>query len=217
MLIFFYFYEKSKMIESSLIYNKFLDYIDKITPLTSDERDIFLRKIMIKEYKKGEIIIQEGVKSNYIYFIHKGIVRNFIHQNNKTINFRSEGMTVTGYSTYNYDQGFKSKMNVECLEDCTFIMIPVDTIHYVVENFKYGDRLGRLLAEKHVLELVDLIIDKDCKSIIERFHELNIIYPNIHQRVSQHFIASCLGTTPVHLSRLKTKHNTNKMIATVEK
>lgn len=217
MLIFFYFYEKSKMIESSLIYNKFLDYIDKITPLTSDERDIFLRKIMIKEYKKGEIIIQEGVKSNYIYFIHKGIVRNFIHQNNKTINFRSEGMTVTGYSTYNYDQGFKSKMNVECLEDSTFITIPVDTIHYVVENFKYGDRLGRFLAEKHVLELVDLIIDIDCRSIMERYHDLSIKYPNIHQRVSQHFIASCLGTTPVHLSRLKTKHNTNKMIATVEK
>ena len=61
---------------------------------------------------------------------------------------------------------------------------------------------------------MDLIIDKDCKSIIERFHELNIIYPNIHQRVSQHFIASFLGTTPVHLSRLKTKDNSNKMIAT---
>lgn len=55
--------KKSKMIESSLTYNKFLDYIDKITPLTSDERDIFLRKIMIKEYKKGEIIIQEGLKA----------------------------------------------------------------------------------------------------------------------------------------------------------
>ena len=169
---------------------------------------------MIKKYKKGEIIIQQGVKSNYIYFIHKGIVRNFINNKNKTFNFRSEGMIATGYSTFNYDQGFKSKMNVECLEDCTFILIPVDTMHYVSENFKYGDRLARFLAEKDVLELVDLIIDKDCKSIIERFHELNIIYPNIHQRVSQHFIASFLGTTPVHLSRLKTKDNTNKMIAT---
>ena len=205
------------MAEKTFIYNKFFEHIDRIIPLTSDERDIFLRKIMIKEYKKGEIIIQEGVKSNYIYFIHKGIVRSFIHQNNKTLNFRSEGMTVTGYSTYNYDQGFKSKMNVECLEDCTFIMIPVDTIHYVVENFKYGDRLGRLLAEKHVLELVELIIDIDCRSIMERYHDLSTKYPNIHQRVSQHFIASFLGTTPVHLSRLKTKHNTNKMIATVEK
>ena len=217
MLIILLYLKKIKMAETTFIYKKFLEHIDRIIPLTSDERDIFLRKIMIKEYKKGEIIIQEGVKSNYIYFIHKGIVRSFIHQNNKTLNFRSEGMTVTGYSTYNYDQGFKSKMNVECLEDCTFIMIPVDTIHYVVENFKYGDRLGRLLAEKHVLELVELIIDIDCRSIMERYHDLSTKYPNIHQRVSQHFIASFLGTTPVHLSRLKTKHNTNKMIATVEK
>lgn len=200
--------------ESTLIYNKFLEYLDRITPLNSDERDTFLRIIMIKEYKKGEIIIQEGVKSNYIYFIHKGIVRNFIHKNNKTLDFRSEGMSVTGYSTYNYDQGFKSKTNVECLEDCIFITIPVDTIHYVVENFKYGDRLGRFLAEKHVLELVALIIDIGCKSIMERYHDLSIKYPNILQRVSQHYIASFLGTTPVHLSRLKTKHNNNnKMTA----
>jgi len=201
------------MIESNSIFNEFLEYIDKITPLTSDERDILLRKVIIKEYKKGEIIIQEGVKSNYIYFIHKGIVRNFISQNNKTLNFRSEGMIVTGYSTYNYDQGFKSKMNVECLEDCTFILISVDTIHYVVENFKYGDRLGRYLAEKHILELLELLIDIHSKSIIKRYNELNVKYSNIHQRVSQHYIASFLGTTPVHLSRLKTKHNNHKRIS----
>jgi CRP-like cAMP-binding protein len=201
------------MTESSSTYYKFLDYIDKITPLTNDERDIFLRRIMIKEYEKGEIIIQEGVKSNYIYFIHKGIVRNFINNKNKTFNFRTEGMIATGYSTFNYDQGFKSKMNVECLEDCTFILISVDTIHYVVENFKYGDRLGRYLAEKHILELLELLIDIHSKSIIKRYNELNVKYSNIHQRVSQHYIASFLGTTPVHLSRLKTKHNNHKRIS----
>jgi signal-transduction protein with cAMP-binding, CBS, and nucleotidyltransferase domain len=210
MLIIFFIFNK-KMSEPSSKYYKFLDYIDKITPLTSDERDIFLRKIMIKEYKKGEIIIQEGVKSNYVYFIQKGIVRNFINQNNKTLIFRSEGMIVTGYSIYNYEQGFKSKMNVECLEDCTFILIPVDTIHYVVENFKYGDRLGRYLAEKHILELLESLIDRECKSIMERYSDLNVKYTNIHQRVPQHYIASCLGTTPVHLSRLKTKYNNHKI------
>jgi CRP-like cAMP-binding protein len=200
------------MNESNSIFNELLDFIDKTTPLNSDERDIFLRKVMIKEYKKGEIIIQEGVKSNYIYFIHKGIVRNFTNNKNKTFNFRSEGMITTGYSIFNYDQGFKSKMNVECLEDCTFILISVDTIHYVVENFKYGDRLVRYLAEKEILELVELLTDIDCKSIIERYYDLNVKYPNIHQRVSQQIIASFLGTTPVHLSRLKTKHYNHKMI-----
>jgi CRP-like cAMP-binding protein len=200
------------MPNTTLIYDEFLDYIDKIIPLDMDEKDIFRRSVIIKEYKKGKIIIQQGVKSNYIYFIHKGIVINFLN-NNKTFNFRSEGMIATGYSTFNYDQGFKSKMNVECLEDCTFILISVDTIHYVVENFKYGDRLVRYLAEKHILELVDVIVDRDCKSIIERFNDLNVKYSNIQQRVSQQIIASFLGTTPVHLSRLKTKHNNHKRIS----
>ncbi|MDP4618898.1 MAG: Crp/Fnr family transcriptional regulator [Sediminibacterium sp.] len=203
------------MTETTFIYKNFFEYIDNIIPLTGDERDIFLRKILIMKYKKGEIIIHQGIKSNYIFYIHKGIVRYYINNNNKTCNFRSEGMTVTGYSTYNYDQGFKSKTNVECLEDCTFVLIPVDTMHYVMENFKYGDRLGRFLAEKHILELVDVIIDRDCKPVIERYNDLNVKFQNIHQRVAQHFIASFLGTTPVHLSRLKSKDNANKMIATV--
>ena len=66
-------------------------------------------------------------------------------------------------------------------------------------NFKYGDRMARYMAEKHILELVDVIVDRDCKSIIERYNDLNVKFQNIHQRVSQHIIASLVMTTsPSH-------------------
>jgi CRP-like cAMP-binding protein len=194
------------MTESEIIFNEFFDFIDKLVPFSSDEKDTFRRKISIKKYKKGEIIIQQGLKSNYLFYIHKGIIRYFLDNEtikNKTYNFRCEGKTLTAYSTYNYYDGFKSKLSVECLEECTLVTIPVDTLQYVVENFDYGDRLGRYLAEIHVLELVDTILDRDCKSIMERYEDLDKKFPNINQRVSQHYIASYLGTTPVHLSRLK--------------
>jgi len=59
------------------------------------------------------------------------------------------------------------------------------------------------MAEAHVIEMMNYIIKRDTKSIIERYDTLEQDYPNIHQRIPQHMIASYLNITPVHLSNLK--------------
>jgi hypothetical protein len=47
------------------------------------------------------------------------------------------------------------------------------------------------------------VISADTKSLMERYEDLENIFPNIHQRVPQHFIAAYLRISRVHLSRLK--------------
>ena len=37
----------------------------------------------------------------------------------------------------------------------------------------------------------------------QRYDSITDVFPNIHNRVPQHMIASYLGITPIHLSRLK--------------
>jgi hypothetical protein len=83
------------------------------------------------------------------------------------------------------------------------VQIPFSVIKFVIENIKSGERLGRGMAEGHVVEMLNYIINRDSKSIIERYDLLELEYPNIHQRVPQRLIASYLGITPVHLSNLK--------------
>jgi hypothetical protein len=39
--------------------------------------------------------------------------------------------------------------------------------------------------------------------LLERYEELELLFPNIHQRVSQHIIAGYLRISRVHLSRIK--------------
>ena len=158
------------------------------------------------EFSKGDLIMKVGEVQKSLYFITKGIVRNYVENNKgeiKIYNFRSENMTVTGYAPYNYEDKLKALVNVECLEDCVLIKVPYDVINYVIDHMKYGERLGRFIAEAHVVQMLHYVLQRDTKSIIERLESIDLNFPNIHQRVPQYMIASYLGITPVHLSNLK--------------
>jgi len=160
----------------------------------------------VVKFKKGNIVMTAGERQNQIYFICEGIVRNFTLNMDgklKTYGFRMENMMSTGYSNYNYADDLKSKYSIECLEDCIMIKIPFTAIESMLKNSAIGERVYRFLAQSHVMELVDFHVDMETKSLIERYYNLDKKFPNLLQRVPQHMIASYLGTTSVHLSRVK--------------
>jgi CRP-like cAMP-binding protein len=181
-------------------------FIIRHVEMSEAELTAFNQKCKIVEFSKGDIIMKAGEAHQYLYFITKGIVKNYIETDfgeTKIYNFRTEGMQATGYAAYNHKDNFKALVNVQCIEDCIMVQIPFLVIKYVIDNIKSGERLGRNMAEAHIIEMLNYIINRDSKSIIERYDLLELEYPNIHQRVPQRLIASYLGITPVHLSNLK--------------
>lgn len=187
-------------------FEMFNQFITKHVEFTEAELVAFNKQCTQVNLSKGELIIKAGEVQNSLYFITKGIIRNFVENKKgeiKIYNFRSENMTVTGYATYNYEDNLKALVNVECLEDCTLIQVPYEAINFVINNMKLGDRLGRYMAEAHVVQMLHYVLQRDTQSIIERLDSIDKSFPNIHQRVPQYMIASYLGITPVHLSNLK--------------
>ncbi len=187
-------------------FEMFNSFITRHVEMTEAELTAFNQKCEIVEFSKGEIIMKAGEPQQNLYFITKGIVKNYIETEageTKIYNFRTEGMQVTGYASYNYKDNLKALVNVRCIEDCIMIQVPFSVIKYVIEHIKSGERLGRLMAESHIVEMLNYIINRDSKSIIERYDNLDAEYPNIQNRVPQRLIASYLGITPVHLSNLK--------------
>lgn len=193
-------------------FEMFNEFITKYVDFTEDELIDFSSKCTKVDFPKGAYIMKTGVVQKNLYFITKGIIRNYIENEKgeiKIFNFRSESMVVTGYASYNYEDNLKSLVNVQCLEDCTLIKVPFDAINYVINHIKLGDRLGRFMAEAHVVQMIQYVIQRDTLSIIQRLDNIDKNFPNIHQRVPQYMIASYLGITPVHLSNLKKKRNPN--------
>jgi CRP-like cAMP-binding protein len=181
-------------------------FIIRHVEMSEAELKAFNQKCEVVEFSKGELIMKVGDPQENLYFITKGIMINFIITNagdTKIYNFRTEGMQVTGYAPYNYKDNLKALVNVKCIEDSVMIKVPLSIVKYVIENIQFGERLGRYIAETHVIEMLNYIINRDSKSIIERYENLELEYPNIQNRVPQRLIASYLGITPVHLSNLK--------------
>ena len=187
-------------------FEMFNEFITKYVEFTETELTDFSSKCIKVEFPKGAYIMKAGEVQKNLYFITKGIIRNYIETNKgeiKIYNFRTENMTVTGYAYYNYEDNLKSLVNVQCLEDCVLIKVPYEAINYVINHIKLGDRLGRFMAEAHVVQMLHYVLQRDTKTIIERLDSIDKSFPNIHQRVPQYMIASYLCITPVHLSNLK--------------
>jgi CRP-like cAMP-binding protein len=137
-------------------FEMFNQFITKHVEFTEAELVAFNKQCTQVNFSKGELIMKAGEVQNSLYFITKGIIRNFVENKKgeiKIYNFRSENMTVTGYATYNYEDNLKALVNVECLEDCTLIQVPYEAIIFVINNMKLGDRLGRYMAEAHVAQM----------------------------------------------------------------
>lgn len=179
-----------------------------IKPFGLNETDFntLIKQCEIVEFPKGTMIMKAGEKQDAVYYIFKGIVRNCVNTLDggiTTYGFRNENLIMTGYGLHNFKDQYKALLSVESLEECIMVKIPFTALKFMELHSKDAHKVGRFLAENHTLELVQFIISADTKTILERYNELDILFPNIHQRVPQHIIASYLRVTPVHLSRIK--------------
>ena len=88
----------------------FNTFITKYVEFTQDELASFNNQCSKVAFTKGTYIMKAGEVQKNLYFLTKGLIRNYIENDNgeiKIYNFRSENMTVTGYAYYNYEDNLK--------------------------------------------------------------------------------------------------------------
>lgn len=172
--------------------------------VSEDELNGFLDKAITKTFKRQEVISRPSTVPNEIFFINKGIIRVSITDNEgteHTIHFALENQFIADYS--NFLQRQPSIYSLQTLEETEVIILPRATIDWGYNNLTEGQKMGRLIAEYYFIYQDDRIKNLYVRTPKERYDSITEVFPNIHNRVPQHMIASYLGITPIHLSRLK--------------
>lgn len=172
--------------------------------VSEDELNDFLNNAVIKTFKRQEILSRPNVVPNEIFFINKGLIRVLVTDNEgaeHTIHFALENQFIADYS--NFIQGQPSIYSLQTLEETEVVILPRAAIEWGYKNLTDGQKMGRLIAEYYFIYQDDRIKNLYVRTPKQRYDSITDVFPNIHNRVPQHMIASYLGITPIHLSRLK--------------
>jgi CRP-like cAMP-binding protein len=180
-------------------------FIRMIVQPNQEEWDAFTRIVNFKKLNKKDLLLQEGQVCNFIAFINSGVLREYSFQNDKetTVDFVGENQFTSDYQSFIMQ--VPSMQYLEALTDVELLILKKDAINALFDQYKIWERFGRLIIEK-----VFCHAEAKRKKIIstshdEQYRDFAAAYPQIVQQVPQYYIASYLGLTPEHLSRLRKK------------
>jgi CRP-like cAMP-binding protein len=176
---------------------------ENLHPLSAEEWNEINSYFKEVKFDKGVIITKEGQVENYLYFTVKGGTRAFYLKEGEEhcIDFRFENEFTGSYISFLQQQ--PSRLYVQTLEPTTLYAISHSSLQKLYDEYKIGEKLGRLSAEKLLIKYqvrqATLLLD----TATERFHNLSNNKKNWIQRVPQKYLASYLNITPEYYSRLK--------------
>lgn len=155
--------------------------------------------------KKGELLTRNGEVCRQVSFINKGLLRMFYLVDGKEIctGFAKENDYLAQYDSFLTKQ--PSTGNIDALEDCQLINLSYDNMQALYNEEPVFQIFGRKIAE-----MLFISISSQTNSLLtltpeERYRNVLRDEPFIIQRAPQYMIASYIGITPEHLSRLRKK------------
>jgi CRP-like cAMP-binding protein len=184
--------------------------IEQMIDISETEMTHFLGGFFEKKFKSREILSYPGKIPNEVYFINQGTVRVAITDRDgteHTIHFALENQFICDYSCFMTKA--PSLYTLQALEDTEVVVMPRAAIDWGYKHLAQGDKLGRLIAEFYFIYQDNRIKNQYTRTVKERYDSITEVFPDIHNRAPQHMIASYLGITAIHLSRLK-KEDTAK-------
>lgn len=184
--------------------DKLIKEIRRMIRISDEELGFFLENCVTKTFRRLEQLSMPDEVPNEIFFINRGLVRvtiTDIEGEEHTTHFALEDQFIADYSCFMLRQ--PSIYALQALEETEVVVMPRSAIEWGYANLAQGDRLGRCIAEFYFIYHDARIRNIYSRTSKERYDSIHEVFPGIHDRVPQHMIASYLGITPVHLSRLK--------------
>lgn len=182
---------------------KFVEYISSITPLSKEEEELMLESYPIKQFNKGDYILEEGVITQDTFLILEGCIRrhSIIDGTDKTTAFYTEGEAVAEFASLSNNK--PTVNSYSCIEDTTVVVVNSEKEKAFYKRFPRFEEISRLETEKMLGNNQEQLSNFITNSPEERYKNLINTKPELLQRVAQHQIASYLGVTPESLSRIR--------------
>ena len=175
----------------------------KYSTMTHDELDIVESVLVPMKFAKGEIILKEGDICEHIYYVERGLTRQFYFKNGKEL---TEHIGVEHTIVMCIESLFKEKptyLQLEALEPTLIYAMPKHRLEEVaLHNVNIQILYRKILEESLIISQVhaDMLRFETAQ---DRYLKLCKQSPQVVLRAPLVYVASYLQMTPETLSRVR--------------
>lgn len=181
-----------------------LKFLYSLNPSAEADLETMAQHLVVKAFKSGEVMIEQGETTDKCYFILKGMVRKFAVDadgNETTYGFYNEMQSVVVY--YQNDNPKPSPYSYVCIEDTLSIVGDPESALAVASACPELMSMSKVVLDRTIDEVQDTLASYIKMTPEQRVKHVADTRPELLTRVPQHQLASYLGITPESLSRIK--------------
>ena len=176
----------------------------RYSTMTHDELDILESVLVPMKYAKGAKILNEGETCEHIYWIVKGLVRQYYYKNNKEVTEYMAAENTIMMSIESLFMEIPSSQIIQAIEPTIVFAIPKAELEAVAMRSVNIQILYRKILEESLIisqKRADML---RFESAQDRYQRLVKSLPQLVLRAPLVHIASYLQMTPETLSRVRT-------------
>lgn len=180
------------------------DFFRSFNIFSEQEIEEFLSLFEVRKLNKNEIFIREGEKCREIAFIETGIFRSYyISDEGKDITycFRFPNDLMASYSSF--ISGTPSVETMQAISDADLLILKKDKVEELVQINPNWMKFLKTIAEQEYLELEKRFFQLQRDNATQRYSALLNDQPEYVQNIPLQYLASYLGITQRHLSRIR--------------
>lgn len=175
----------------------------RYSTMAHDELDILESILVPMKFARGEKVVESGDVSDAIYYVERGMVREFYFKNNKSV---TEYLVADGTIVMSIESLFReepSKLVIEALEPTLVYALPKKRLEEVaLHNVNIQILYRKILEESLIISQrrADLLRFESAK---DRYLKLCKLNPKVIMKAPLVYVASYLQMTPETLSRVR--------------
>ena len=180
------------------------NFLQSFNILSAEEISSFEELTSTKKLKKGEFFITEGKTCKKVAFIVSGLFRSFYYSSEDedvTYCFTFENSFLTAYSSFITQ--LPTDENIQALSDVELLVISKEKLDHLEASSANWLKLLKLIAENEYIKMEKRVFMLQRESAETRYQDLMENHPEYLSSIPLNYLASYLGITPRHLSRIR--------------
>lgn len=171
------------------------------------EAKAIAEKFTLKEIKKGDFFIEEGRTSKRLGFIETGFLQYFIYLDGEEKTTYSIGANNFVASLISFLKQVPSRENIRAIMDSSVWVIERSVLKEIQTSIPAFSAFYTGLLEWQICCIDESRLDGIILTAQERYEKMMRKEPALIQQIPLQYLASILGVTPRHLSRIRNKVN----------